>query len=315
MGYYENAFHELTPMASTVTQPMPSTAPAPARRPINWAQLAWFAGLIIIGYLSILRPLVDQWMTDDDMGHGGFVPVIAAYIAWQRKDQILAEPFRPSFWGLLPLLWGAFQSYVANLGAELFLSRSAILFTIAGAVWLVCGTRVLKILAFPLGLLIFMVPLPSVIYNAITMPLQFFASSVAEIVLNILGYPVLREGNVLELANNKLNVVEACSGIRSLMTLTFLSLVYGYLSDDKPWMRGVLLIGVIPIAIAANAFRVTLTGIISEYNKDWAEGFFHTAEGWVIFMVAFAMLFVLHRLVNSFYAMLVRARTEQPLAA
>ena len=158
-----------------------------------------------------------------------------------------------------------------------------------------------------------MVPLPAVVFNSITMPLQFFASSVAELALNILGYPVLREGNVLELANNKLNVVEACSGIRSLMTLTFLALVYGYFSDDKPWMRGVLLVGVIPIAIAANAFRVTLTGVISEYNKDLAEGVFHTAEGFVIFMIAFALLFVLHRLVNSFYGMIVRARTEAPL--
>jgi len=277
--------------------------------------VAWFAGLIVVSYLSILQPLVNQWMNDDDMGHGFFVPVIAAYIAWQRKDQVLAEPFRPTFWGLLPLLWGAFQSYVANLGAELFLSRSAVIFTVVGAVWLVCGTRVLKLLAFPLALLVFMVPLPAVIYNSITMPLQFFASSVAETSLNLIGFPVLREGNVLELASGPLNVVEACSGIRSLLTLTFLSLVYGYFSDDKPWMRVVLLIGVIPIAIAANSFRVTLTGVISEYNKELAQGFFHTAEGWVIFMVAFSMLFGFHRMVNAFWNMIQRARTEAPLEA
>jgi exosortase len=303
-------------MATTVIQPEPSASlPSPSPAPVNWIQLAWFAALIVVAYFSILGPLVDQWMNDEDMGHGAFVPVIAAYVAWQRRDQIMAEPMKPSFWGLVPLLWGAFQSYVANLGAELFLSRSAIIFTVVGAVWLVCGTRVLKVLAFPLGLLVFMVPLPAVIYNSITMPLQFFASSVAETSLNLIGFPVLREGNVLELASGPLNVVEACSGIRSLLTLTFLSLVYGYLSDDKPWMRLVLLIGVIPIAIAANAFRVTLTGVISEYNKELAQGFFHTAEGWVMFMIAFSMLFLFHRLVNSFWNMMQRAKTEAPLEA
>lgn len=302
-------------MATTVIQPEPPSSLPVAQPQVDWVKLAWFAGLIVVTYFSILQPLVQQWMIDDDMGHGFFVPAIAAYIAWQRKDQILAQAPRPSFWGLLPLAWGALQSYVANLGAELFLSRSAIILTVVGAVWLVCGTRILKLLAFPLALLLFMVPLPAVIYNSITMPLQFFASSVAETSLNLLGFPVLREGNVLELASGPLNVVEACSGIRSLLTLTFLSLVYGYFSDNKPWMRVALLIGVIPIAIAANSFRVTLTGVISEFNKEWAQGFFHTAEGWVIFMVAFSMLFLFHRLVNAFWMMLQRAKNEAPLEA
>jgi exosortase len=294
-------------MATTVIQPEPSASLPPTSPQMDWVKLAWFAGLILAAYFSILTPLVTQWMNDDDMGHGFFVPAIAAYIAWQRRDQVMAEPMRPNFWGLLPLAWGALQSYIANLGAELFLSRTAIILTIVGAVWLVCGTRVLKLLAFPLALLVFMVPLPAVIYNSITMPLQFFASSVAETSLNLIGFPVLREGNVLELASGPL--------IRSLLTLTFLSLVYGYFSDDKPWMRVALLIGVIPIAIAANSFRVTLTGVISEFNKEWAQGFFHTAEGWVIFMVAFSMLFLFHRLVNSFWNMIVRARNEAPLEA
>ena len=150
MGYYKNAVRSAF-MATTVTQPEPAPSPAPpvASQSINWAQFAWFAGLIVVGYFSILKPLVEQLMTDDDMGHGLFVPAISAYIAWLKKDQVFAQPFRPSYWGLLPLFWGALQSYVANLGAELFLSRSAIIFTVAGAVWLVCGTRVLKVLAFP----------------------------------------------------------------------------------------------------------------------------------------------------------------------
>src|SRR5258705_5752544 len=135
-------------------------------------------------------------------------------------------------------------------------------------------------------LLFLMVPIPSVIYTQITFPLQIFASQVAEFSLNLMGYAVLRDGNVLELASQKLSVVEACSGIRSLLSLSFLSLIYAYFFDHKVWMRGVLLVATIPIAIAANASRVTLTGLISEYRPDLAQGFFHTLEGWVLFIVA-----------------------------
>jgi len=258
----------------------------------------------------MLQMLVSQWSNDDDMGHGFFVPLIAAYIAWQHRDELLSTPLQPSYWGIPVLIWGAFQLTIGNLGAELFLQRTSILFTIVGAIWLVCGTRILRILTFPLCLLIFMVPIPAVIYNQITFPLQIFASTVAEVTLNLIGLPALREGNVLELANNKLSVVEACSGIRSLLSLTFLSLVYGYFFDQKAWIRPILLMGVVPIAIIANAARVTITGIISEYDKDLAQGIFHTLEGWVIFMIAFALLGVLHQTVNWLYRTVKKARTE-----
>ena len=304
-------------MEMTVNSPAgPAVVPMPGPpRSVEWPKVILFTVLLVAAFFPVMKGMVNQWWTDDDMGHGFFVPVVAAYVAWQRRDAILAGPLEPNWLGLIPLLWGSLQSYVANLGAEFFLARSAIIFSVIGAVWLVCGTRVLKLLAFPIALLCFMVPLPTVIYNQITMPLQFFASSVAEATLNLLGYPVFREGNILEMANNRLSVVEACSGIRSLLTLTFLSVVYGFFADDKPWMRAVLLVGVVPIAIFANSVRVTLTGVISEYNKEWAEGFFHTMEGWVIFMVAFALLLALHRFVNGFYNMLQRAKTEAPLEA
>ena len=160
-----------------------------------------------------------------------------------------------------------------------------------------------------------MVPIPAVIYNRITFPLQIFASTVAELTLNLIGIPTLREGNVLDLASGPLSVVEACSGIRSLLSLTFLSLVYGYFFDPKSWVRPILLIGVVPIAIIANASRVTITGIISEYDKEMAQGVFHTLEGWVIFMIAFVMLGVLHQFVNWVHRTIVRARTEAPLSS
>jgi exosortase len=146
-----------------------------------------------------------------------------------------------------------------------------------------------------------MVPLPTVVYNQITFPLQLFASAVAERSLEVLNIPVLRDGNILELASQKLSVAEACSGIRSLLSLSFLSLVYAYFFDRKVWMRWVLLIATIPIAIIANSARVTLTGVFSEIDPSLAEGFFHEAEGWVIFVVALVILVVVHQVLNFLY--------------
>jgi exosortase len=153
-------------------------------------------------------------------------------------------------------------------------------------------------LTFPLLLLPFMIPIPAVIYNQITFPLQLFASQVAEFCLMLINIPVLREGNVLELASQKLSVAEACSGIRSLLMLTFLSLVYAYVFDKKVWMRWVLFVCTIPIAIVANAGRVTITGILSEIDPELATGIFHETEGFVIFAIALAMLALTHALIN-----------------
>ena len=144
-----------------------------------------------------------------------------------------------------------------------------------------------------------------------------FASTVAERSLEILSIPVLREGNILELASQKLSVAEACSGIRSLLSLSFLSLVYAYFFDRKVWMRWVLLIATIPIAIIANSARVTLTGVFSEIDTSLAQGFFHEAEGWVIFVVALAMMVVVHLLINWVYRRLrpePKVGKEQSLA-
>jgi len=163
------------------------------------------------------------------------------------------------------------------------------------AVWLLGGTRILRKLAFPLFLCFFMVPIPAVIYNSITFPLQILASRLAEHALDLLAVPVLREGNVLVLPNQTLSVVEACSGIRSLLSLTFLSLVYGYFFESKTWIRVTLFLSTVPIAIIANGSRVTLAGIMTQVKPEWAEGAFHTASGWVIFMVALVILMLFHQ--------------------
>ncbi|MCL5742646.1 MAG: exosortase [Acidobacteria bacterium] len=199
------------------------------------------------------------------------------------------------------VIYGALQLWIGTLGVELFLSRTAFVISLSGIILLLGGTRYLRALAFPLFLLLFMVPIPAIVYNRITFPLQLIASQAAETALSLVQIPVLREGNILELPDQRLSVVEACSGIRSLLTLSFLALVYAYFFDRKPWMRAVLFVATLPIAIAANASRVTLTGVLAEYKPELAEGFFHTASGWVIFMVALAMLTLLHQTIDAIY--------------
>jgi len=268
---------------------------APPKNRLPWAGIAWFGLILVACYLPVLQRLIHQWNYDPDMGHGFFVPVIAAFIVWQRRNELAAIKPQPNLWGLLVIAWGAIQLLIATLGAELFTARMSFVITIIGVVWTLGGTLMLKKLAFPLFLLFFMLPIPSVIYSAATFKLQILASQLADNALTVLSIPVLREGNVLELPNQKLSVVEACSGIRSLLSLTFLSLVYGYFFERTTWIRVVLFISTIPIAIVANASRVTMTGIMTQVKADLAEGFFHQAEGWVIFMVALAILIVWHQ--------------------
>ncbi|HEU0124021.1 MAG TPA: exosortase/archaeosortase family protein [Bryobacteraceae bacterium] len=268
-------------------------------RPVPWGNVALVLGLLVVAYLPILIRMANQWTGDDDMGHGFFVPAIAGYIAWNRRREVLALTPRPNLLGLLLMLWAAVQMSIGILGAELFLQRSAFVASVWGSVLFLGGWPYVRALALPLVMLPLMVPIPAVIYNQITFPLQLFASSVAENVLILIGIPVLRDGNVLELANQKLSVVEACSGIRSLLSLTFLSLVYGYFSEDRLWVRWAIFLASIPIAVAANSFRVSATGIISEYNPDLAQGFFHTLEGGVSFAFAFCLMLLFHVLVKK----------------
>jgi exosortase len=276
--------------------PVAMTVAKPAAIP--WPALAWFTALLIAVYYPILHRLVVQWSNDEDVSHGFFVPLVALFIAWQRREKILSLKAKPAWWGLAIMAWGALQAYLGMLSAELFLQRTSFLITLVGLLIVIGGVALVRELAFPLLLLPFMIPIPALVYNQITFPLQLLASQVAEFVLGLLGIPVLRDGNILELASQKLSVAEACSGIRSLLSLTFLSLVYAYFFDKRVWMRWVLLVLTVPIAILANSGRVTITGILSEVNPDLARGFFHSLEGWIIFMIALAMLLVTHVIVS-----------------
>src|ERR1035438_4973202 len=179
---------------------------------LPWGKIAWFGLLLVAWYAPILMALVRQWGYDPDMGHGFFVPVIAGFIVWQKRAELLAIEPRPNWWGLAVVVVAGLQLIVGTLGVELFLSRTSFVIALIGVVWLLGGDLMLKKLAFPLFLLFFMVPIDAVIYNQITFPLQLLASRLADGALSLLSVPVLREGNILELPNQRLSVVAACGG-------------------------------------------------------------------------------------------------------
>ena len=239
-----------------------------------------------------------QWATDENMGHGFFVPVIAGYIAWQRKDLLLATPRKPNVWGLALVVWAGLQALAATLGAELFTARLAFVMALFGVVLFMGGKQWLKILLFPLLLLLFMIPIPQILYARLTLSLQMLASELGETLIGWMGIPVIRTGNLLQLPSQTLDVADACSGIRSLLSLGFLSLVYAYFADKRPWMRWALLIATVPIAIGANAIRVALTGLLSEMNTALAQGAYHEAEGYIVFVVALAALLATHKIIS-----------------
>jgi len=254
------------------------------------------AVLLIACYGQLLAGLARQWATDPDMSHGFLVLPVAAFIAWRRRAELCGIASAPNWWGLAIAVWGAAQMLLGTLAAQIFIARTAFLVSLAGAVLFLGGARALKILAFPLVLLLFLFPIPAIVYARVTLPLQIFASAAAETILNGLGIPVFRDGNILELAHQRLSVVEACSGIRSLLSLSYLSLIYAYFFDQRVGMRWALLAATVPIAIAANAARVTLMGILSEYHAGLARGAFHLLEGWMLFVVALALLVAVHQL-------------------
>jgi exosortase len=249
-------------------------------------------------YRDVLVKLVHDWTHDENYSHGFLIVPISLYFAWERRDRLMAAMPRPSLLGLIVVVGSVATLIAGQLGAELFLTRVSIIGVVAGTVLFVLGWQHLRILALPIAFLLLMIPLPAIIFNQIAFPLQLLASRFGEMTLWAFDIPVLREGNVITLANTQLEVAEACSGIRSLISLLTLGIVYGYFMHPGPWVRTILALATIPVAIAANALRVAGTGVAAHYyGPEAAEGFFHTFSGWLVFLAAFAMLFVMHRLI------------------
>lgn len=268
----------------------------PSVRTSRW-QLLFLAVAIVWLYHSIGVRLAHQWWTDPDFSHGFFVPLFSLYVVWQNRSRLASLPQRPSWLGLPVIAVAMAALVVGNLGAELFLSRVSFLFLLAGLILFFQGPSYFRALLFPWAFLILMIPIPVIIFNEITFPLQILASKVAGSTLPICDVPVFREGNVMHLAAIDLEVAEACSGIRSLLSLTTLAIIYGYLVETRNWVRVALAVAAVPIAVVANSLRIIGTGLIVQYwDKTKAEGFLHTFQGWLIFVVSLIMLFLVHKL-------------------
>jgi len=262
----------------------------------NVSRYAWWipaslAPLVLYVYGPTFAGLFRQWLNDPNFGHGSLVPLFSAFVIWKRRRLLACLPPKPSWVGLAVVIFSLVMLVAGVLGAELFLARSSFIFLLAGLVILFCGWEYFRALLFPWGCLFLMVPIPSIVFSQITLPLQLLASKLAGYALALLGVPVLRSGNIITLPAMSLEVAEACSGIRSLMSLITLAVIYGYFTESRLLLRGLLVVAAIPIAVAANGLRIVGTGLLVHYgNERLAEGFFHLFSGWLVFLMSLVML-------------------------
>jgi exosortase len=246
---------------------------------------------ILLLYFPFLQTLVMDWETDDNYSHGYFIPVITLYMIYSLRKDLARIPLHPSVTGLFLVLCGLMMLVVAKIGAEFFLQRFSLIVVLLGLVYFLCGPAYLKKLALPILYLVFMIPLPAIIWNKIAFPMQLFGSYLTEQVVYLIGIPVYREGNVLHLAETTLEVVAACSGLRSLVTMFALSGALSFLSTLSPGRKWMLFFSAAPIAIFANIVRLTATAILSSiYGSDVAQGFLHDFSGILIFVLGLSML-------------------------
>jgi len=258
------------------------------------------AAAVLVVFWQVFVRLVDAWIVDGNYSHGFLIIPIALYFVWERRERLAAATPRPSWFGLAVLAGGLATLLAGLWGSELFLSRIALLPVIAGIVLFVLGWQHLRIVWFPIAFLFLMVPIPAIIFNQIAFPLQLLASRAGAWAISAVGIPVLREGNLLVLAHTTLEVAEACSGIRSLVSLITLGIVYGYFMDSRTWVRALIVASAVPVAIVANAARVAGTGMMAQWiGPEAADGFFHEFSGWIVFLFAFVMILLIQRLITK----------------
>jgi exosortase len=251
--------------------------------------------LLLVLYARIGVKLVRDWYNIPDVSHGFLIPFFAVFLLWDMREKIEGTPTAPSWGGVWLVVLGLLELLIGIFGADLFLQRTSFVMLMAGLVWTLLGRKMLRTVKFPLLVLLLGIPLPTVIFNQITFPLQLLASRMASDLLPLAGVPVLREGNVIQLPVMQLEVAEACSGIRSLMSLFTVAVIYGYFLEKATWRRTVLAIAAVPIAVAANVFRIFGTGLCVQYwDPDKATGFFHEFSGWLMFLVSLSLLYLVH---------------------
>lgn len=248
-------------------------------------------GLFAALFYQVIAQLVHVWSTDENNSHGFLVPLVTIYLIWERRDRLVSLEPRSNIYGIFIVTAGIailLSGKIANLN---FLCYSSVIVVVTGVLLYLLGTNIVRVMVFPLLFLWLMVPIPGTVFDVVGLPLQTVAAKSATVSLQLLNIPVLREGNIIELPNTRLEVAEACSGIRSLTSLVALSLLLAYFTQ-KGWIRrGLIVLSAIPIAVISNAFRVSGTGVLTyHYGPSVAKGFYHLFAGWVIFLVAFALL-------------------------
>ena len=268
--------------------------------------LALAGGALVLGvlflwaYWLVIPPLVMQWWNEDEYSHGFLIPPIVGWLIWSRREEIARHEPRPAYTGLLAMALAIVMYAVGIVGAEQFFQRLSMVAMIAGATLFATGWTVFRLLAFPLGYLLLMVPLPGIVFNSIAFPLQLFAAQIATVALQAIAIPVFREGNVLHLAAASLDVEEACSGIRSLLSLTALAVLMMYVTEKGRWGRVGILLLIVPATVAANVLRVAATGVIAHYvSTEAALKTVHDLAGLVVFLMAAALLVAFSRLLRT----------------
>ena len=256
---------------------------------------AWYLALLLpllaAVYATVVPGMVGDWNNDPNYSHGFLVPLIAGYFIYQKKEELASAQFRPSNLGLPAMLASLALLVVGIAGTEYFTMRSSLVFLLAGIVLYWFGWQVLKVLALPIGFLLFMVPLPYIVYDAMAFPLKLFITKVSVFVLKAMGIIVWREGNIIMFPQTVLEVADACSGLRSLMSLLALSVAFAFFSQQTNLKRTLLVLSAIPIAIFTNMLRVIVTGFLAQYyGAAAAEGFFHEFAGMAVFAMAMVLL-------------------------
>jgi exosortase len=271
------------------------------RRVALYGTGALIAALFVL-YFPILRNMVVHWSLIDDYQHGFIVAPLALWFAYERRWDLEDAKIKGSWLGLIPLFVGLASLTIGRLGTELMTMRAAFVFALMGLVLLLLGREIFKILAFPLFFLLLMVPLPQSLVNTVAFPLQLIAAKAAVWSLQELSIPALVEGNIIHLAHAELFVADACSGLRSLMALVTLGVVFAhFFKPGVLWVQLVLVASTIPIAIFVNSFRVALTGFLTHhFGEEFATGAIHDFQGIFTFGLAFFMLLGEGRLIDFF---------------
>ena len=258
-----------------------------------------FVVILAALYAGILRALVLQWWDDANYSHGFLVPLFSGFLVWQRRTELKTLASDGATVGLALILGGIGMLLVGDLAAENFLMRSSLIVVLAGLVLFHLGPRIFRAVLFPLAFLFFMVPVPGVVFYAVTFPLQQLAAENAAWTLDLLGVPVLLDGNVIHLSQISLGVTEACSGIRSLISLLAGAVAGASLLLPSGWIMVAFVASAVPITILANAARVVMTGLIGQwFGIEYATGFFHEFAGWAIYVSAAACLLGVYGLIR-----------------